>query len=121
MRISRMQQLRISHQAYNNPELKKLMTSSAHNIKTDHLFNQQHFFFSVFAEGDAQMHAQIFKILRSALRARDHSTAFVHTFAFKPFKRANLPHCVLPYRRADPMGIYQSPMTTTSSPSLSTI
>jgi hypothetical protein len=77
----------IQPQACNSPDLKKLKNSSAHNIKTDHLV-QQHFFFSVLAEGDAQMHAQISKTSRSAptsarrfqpdtsrsaLRARDHS------------------------------------------------
>jgi hypothetical protein len=142
MRILRVQQLQISHQAYNNPDLKKLKNSSAHTIKTDHLVQQQYFFFSVLAEGDARMHAQISNTTRSALRARDHSTAFVHThrvqhlqardvsnhiprvqlhehatipmrspqasipIACKHFKRANLSHCVLPYRRADPMGFY---------------
>jgi hypothetical protein len=96
MRILRVQQLQISHQAYNGPDLKKLKNSSAHNIKTDHLVNQQHFFFSVFAEGDAQMHAQLPTTSRQHLQARDVSN---HIHRVQLSERATIPlHSCIPSR-----------------------
>jgi hypothetical protein len=95
MRILRVQQLQISHQAYNGPDLKKLKTSSAHNIKTDHLV-LQHFFFSVLAEGYAQMHAQLPTTSRQHLQACDVPN---HIHRVQLSERATIPlHSCIPLR-----------------------